>query len=222
MIGIDLRSTMDMDTTIQGIPVTEDVIRKVITEICQVNLNDSVVFELCTIKPIHELGAYEDFRVGLQASLLGMRIHLKVDITTGDVITPKEIVYNFPLMFENRSIYIKAYNVNTVLAEKIESILARNISNTRARDYYDVYMLTHIANIRINMQDVIWALKVKANERGTTAYLNNYKKYLSDIKASQELANIWQMYSNQYSYAQGIDFQDILQCLEKIMSYLEI
>jgi predicted nucleotidyltransferase component of viral defense system len=221
MIGIDLRSTMDMDATIQGLPVSEDTVRKIIIEIGNLDVNDNVTFKLSSIRPIHAVGTYEDFRVALQASLLGLRVNLKIDITTGDSIFPREIIYTFPLMFEDRSIDIKAYAINNILSEKIESILARNITNTRARDYYDVYTLVEVRKVAINKKEFKLVLEAKAKERGTLIYVEQYKKYLSDIKTSQDLAKIWQVYTQQYGYAAGIQFQDILACLEKLLHDLE-
>lgn len=133
MVGIDARSTMDMDTTIKELPVNGTEIRNIITEILNAQINDNVVFEMASINPIHDVGEYENFRVGIVATFFTMKINMKLDITTGDVIIPREVDYSFKLMFEDRSIMIKAYNLNTILAEKIESILVRNISNTRAR-----------------------------------------------------------------------------------------
>jgi predicted nucleotidyltransferase component of viral defense system len=221
MIGIDLRSTMDMDTTIQGLPVTLATVKNIITEIGNITLPDKVSFKLQTIKPIHEVGKYEDFRVVLKASMMSIEVNLKIDITTGDVILPGAINYTFPLMFENRSIDVKAYNINNILAEKIESILSRNISNTRARDYYDVYTLVSVRKMKLIKQDFLIALKAKAKERGTLIYLENYRKYLADIKASQDLANVWQAYARQYSYAAGILFSDIVVCLENTLIMLD-
>lgn len=138
MVGIDARSTMVMDTTIKGLPVGEPEIRKIITDILSIPINDNVTFEMTSINPIHDEGGYEDFRVGIVATFFTMKVNMKLDITTGDVIIPREVDYYFKLMFEDRNIMVKAYNLNTILAEKIESNLARNVSNTRARDYYDV------------------------------------------------------------------------------------
>lgn len=141
MVGIDARSTIDMDTTVKGLPVSETKIKNIIEEILSTPINDNVIFEITSVKPIHDAGGYEDFRVGITAVFFTLRVNIKLDITTGDVIIPQDVDYSYKLMFEERIIRIKAYNLNTILAEKIESILARNVSNTRARDYYDVYIL---------------------------------------------------------------------------------
>lgn len=141
MVGIDMRSTMDMDTTIKGIPVTRDTIENILNEILSIDLEDNVNFKLKNINSIHDVSDYDDFRVSVEAQFFSIKVNMKIDITTGDVIIPREVEYSFKLMFEDRDISIKAYNLNTILAEKVESILARNVANTRARDYYDVYIL---------------------------------------------------------------------------------
>ncbi|MGO3169264.1 nucleotidyl transferase AbiEii/AbiGii toxin family protein, partial [Senegalia sp. (in: firmicutes)] len=141
MVGIDMRSTMDMDTTIKGITINREIIEEILNEIILIDLDDNVSFRLKDIKNIHDISDYDDFRVSVEAQFFTIRVNMKIDITTGDVIIPREVEYSFKLMFEERDISIKAYNLNTILAEKIESILARNVANTRARDYYDVYIL---------------------------------------------------------------------------------
>lgn len=141
MIGINMRSTMDMDTTIKGLAISKQTIHQIIKEIALIELNDNLKFELESIKSIHEVGDYENFRIVLLAVFSTVRVRLKLDITTGDIVLPNEIDYSYKLMFEEREILIKAYNFNTIISEKIETILARNILNSRMRDFYDVYIL---------------------------------------------------------------------------------
>lgn len=219
MIGIDMRSTMDMDTTIKGLPISETEIRNIVTEILNIPINDNVTFEIKSINPIHDAGEYEDFRVGLIATFFTIKVNMKLDITTGDIIIPQEVDYSFKLMFEDRNIMIKAYNLNTILAEKIESILARNISNTRARDFYDVYILLTIKSFNIHKEELQISIKEKARERNTQVYLEQYKKFLTDIQGSGDLLSIWSSYANRYPYASDIAFADIISCIENILSY---
>jgi predicted nucleotidyltransferase component of viral defense system len=218
MIGIDMRSTMDMDTTIKGIPVNEKEIEKIITEIISVPVDDNVTFELQSIKSIHEEGQYEDFRINLVAKFFTMQTKMKIDITTGDKIIPKEINYNFKLMFEDREISVKAYNLETVLAEKVESVLARNVTNTRMRDYYDIYILLKTRSDDIDKNKLIDAIIKKANERGTTTYIENSSKYITDIENSEYLKNLWTKYQDTYSYSNDIDFLDITKCISNLFS----
>ena len=217
MLGIDLRSTLDMDTTIKGIPVTKENIEEILNEILSIDLGDNVTFTIKNINSIHDISEYEDFRVSLEAKFFTIKVNMKIDITTGDIIIPREVDYSFKLMFEERSIEIKAYNLNTILAEKIESILARNISNTRARDYYDVYMLTSFRKDDINIVDLRSAIIEKAKERDTLIYLDKKEKYIADIEESKDLQLIWYSYTKKYPYAQGIKFEDIIKKLKEIL-----
>ncbi|MDR0588674.1 MAG: nucleotidyl transferase AbiEii/AbiGii toxin family protein [Burkholderiales bacterium] len=216
MVGIDMRSTMDMDTTIKGLPVNPIEIEKIVSEILSTPINDNVTFAIKSIKPIHEAGEYEDFRLSLLATFFTIQVNLKLDITTGDVIIPHEEEYSFKLMFEDRTIQVKAYNLNTILAEKIESILARNVANTRARDYYDVYIMFATKAGDINKTELLDALNQKARERGTLIYVERHEKYIADIKESRDLQVLWDTYRNRYIYAKGIEFSDIIDTLDAL------
>lgn len=213
MVGIDMRSTMDMDTTIKGLPVSETEIKKIISDIINVPVEDNVYFELQSIKAIHEISEYDDFRINLVANFFTMRVHLKIDVTTGDIVIPREVDYHFKLMFEERSILVKAYNLNTILAEKVESILVRNVLNTRARDFYDVYILLNTRQNDIDKMQLQSAILKKAEERGTVAYIKEANKYIRDMKESSDLKEIWDAYKNNYTYAREISFNDIMECI---------
>ena len=141
MIGISERTTMDMDTTVRGIQMDEDEIIKVIKEIISVDVGDGIVFEYHGIEPIREDDAYNNFRVHLRAKYGKIGSPMKIDVTTGDIITPAAIQYDFPMLFDEKTIPVMAYTLETVLAEKYETIIRRNISTTRARDYYDLHTL---------------------------------------------------------------------------------
>ena len=218
MVGIDMRSTMDIDTTLKGIPVNESEIKKIITEILNTSVNDNVYFEMDSVQPIHDSGEYNDFRIGLTATFFTMKIKVKLDITTGDSIIPSEIDYSYKLMFENRDISIKAYNLQTILAEKIESILARNVTNTRLRDYYDVYILLSTRHFEMQKSDIQTAVRQKSEERGTTIYVENYMKYLDDIRISSDLSSLWDSYAKKYPYSSGISFDAIIEKIGSVLS----
>lgn len=142
---------------------------------------------------------------------------MKIDITTGDMIIPEEVEYSFKLMFEDRDISIKAYNLDTILAEKIESILARNIANTRARDYYDVYILLTLRRNDIDMESLRRAIRKKAEERNTLIYVDNSSKYVTDIEESEDLNAIWEAYTKKYPYAKDIGFLEITKIIREII-----
>jgi predicted nucleotidyltransferase component of viral defense system len=217
MVGIDLRSTMDMDTTIKGLPVDKESIERVLNEILSIDVGDNVTFAIKSVRNIHDVSNYDDYRIGIEAMFFNMRVNMKVDITTGDVIIPREIRYCFKLMFEDRYIEVMAYNLNTILAEKIESILSRNISNTRARDFYDVYILLTTRASDINKDELKLAINKKAEERNSIIYVDNYKKYLTDISESDDVQKIWDNYQTKYIYAKDISFNNTINCIKEVL-----
>ena len=210
MVGIDKRSTMDIDTTMKGMPVNREDIEKILREIITIDISDGVTFEIKDIKSIHDISEYDDFRVSLLARLFTLRVNMSVDITTGDAIIPREIEYHYKLMFEERTIPIMAYNLNTILAEKLETILVRGVGNTRGRDFYDAYLLLSTNKDTLIRSELLYAVKVKAEERESVTAIENHLKILSDIAASPDIAKIWDSYSKRYHYAKGIALPDIL------------
>lgn len=151
MVGLDTRATMDIDTTIKNMPLSIETAKEMIEEIIAIPIDDGMTFSIKSVGEIIDEAEYSGVRANLEATLETMRTPLKIDISTGDVITPKEISYTFKLMFEERTISILAYNLETVLAEKMETVIARGVANTRLRDYYDLCILqneyTHMINI---------------------------------------------------------------------------
>jgi len=218
MIGIDLRSTMDMDTTIKGISIDRDELAKILNEIILIDLDDRINFKIKNIKNIHDVSEYDDFRVSLEAFFDTIKVNLKIDITTGDVIIPGEVDYSFNLMFEDRKIMIKAYNLNTILAEKIESILVRNVSNTRARDFYDIYILMMLNKANFDKSELKKAIWKKAEERKSTIYIEDYEKYLNDISESKDVLNIWNSYRAKYNYAKDIELESIIKIIRDVLA----
>lgn len=221
LIGIDMRSTMDIDTTIKGIPVNEESIRKIIEGVIKIELEDNITWAIEKIRSIHEAGEYDDFRITLIATFFNMQTPIKIDITTGDRIIPKEVDYNYQLLFTDKSIDIKAYPLTTILAEKIETILSRNVLNTRARDYYDIYILTKL-NPQLDYEELRKALTIKAEERNSLEYIQNSQKYLKEIKASKELKDIWDNYSRKNQYSKEIDWNDILATINEVLTKLSL
>lgn len=217
IIGINMRSTMDMDTTIKGIPVNRESVERILNEILGIELDDNVTFRAKSIRSIHDVSEYDDYRVSVEAQFFTIKVNLKIDITTGDQIIPREIDYSFQLMFEERSISIKAYNLNTILAEKVESILVRNVANTRARDYYDVYILLTLRKNEIDLVSLRSAIRRKAEERNTLVFVDNFEKYVSDIEDSEDLKAIWKSYSERFTYAESISFVEITKTIREIL-----
>ncbi len=211
-----MRSTLDMDTTIKGIEVNRVEIERIITEIITIDIDDNLQFKIVDIKNIHDVNDYDDFRISLEAQFYSIKVKMKIDLTTGDQIIPREIVYTFKLMFEERSIPVKAYNLNTILAEKIESILSRNIANTRARDFYDIYVLHRLRSEEIKYDELRNAISKKAVERNTSMYIEKWDQYLNQIEESAYLENIWIAYTKKFKYAEGINFHDTTMIIRVI------
>jgi len=195
MVGIDTRSTMDMDATIKGQVLDDAEIRRIFNAILSIDINDNVTMTLKNIAEIRDESEYPGIRVSIEGILDKTRQVLKVDVTTGDFITPKEINYEFSLMFENRTIRIKAYNLETVLAEKIETLIVRGTTNTRMRDFYDIYILTTMQADNINMDNFVSALVATAKKRESILQLqNNGRKVIKIIENSSIMQDLWKRY----------------------------
>lgn len=217
MVGMDLRTTMDMDATIKGFPLTEKNLQNILQEIVKQDVNDEVEFTLEKIEPIRDNDEYSGYRVSINAEYGKVQAPIKLDITTGDKISPREMKYKFDLMFEDRKIEILAYNLETVLAEKFETIIVRNIENTRARDFYDIYILWKFQIRNIDKKLFKQAVKEKFSSRGTEKYLQDLEEIFTNIKSSEKLIEYWNSYRTNYSYAEEIVYDDVMEVLKNII-----
>lgn len=220
IVGLDTRTTMDMDTTIKGFTLTQDSIHAIFRDICNVQIDDDVSFDITKIEDIRETDDYPGIRVSLLAQYPPISVPLTVDVTTGDKITPKEIEYTFSLMFDDRSLSILAYNLETVLAEKIETILSRSIANTRPRDFYDIHILYALRGNQCDIHTLRQALEQTVKKRGSTHILDNYAAILHEIRNSRELQAFWTKYQKEYDYANDISFEDTCNTIEQIMAQI--
>ena len=218
LVGIDNRATMDMDATIRNYPINEESLAKAIMEICNVDVEDNIAFSFSGIDSIREDDDYGGYRINLISEFETIKTPLQIDITTGDAITPKEILYLFKMIFKDDHIGIWAYNVETILAEKVETILRRGELNTRPRDFYDTYILVKTQIFEHSL--FIEALKSTARHRGTTHIFNDIGKRLEEINKSQNLKSRWVKYTQDYSYADGISYEDIVDTLKKLVHTL--
>ena len=212
MVGLDNRSTMDIDTTVTGATLSIPEIESIIREIISIQVEDNISFDIKNISEIMDEAEYTGLRVSLEALLDNMRTPLKIDISTGDVITPHEIVYEYPLMFEKRTIPIFAYNLETILAEKLQSILARGSANTRLRDYYDLCILSD--TVDINYNDLRAAFFATCKNRGTLSLIPNKDLVLSQIHSDSGMKALWESYQRKYSYAKDYAWIDVMKKLE--------
>jgi len=218
MVGVDTRSTMDMDVTIKGVPVSKETIKMMFDEILTVNVSDSVGITINSIDDIRDEADYAGFRVSLNTIFDGIKQNLKIDITTGDTITTCEVEYKFNLMFENRTIEVLAYNLETVLAEKLETIISRGTTNTRMRDLYDIYILKKLQADNINQKLLAKALNGTATKRGTVALLDNKDLIVSEIKTSSIMQDLWIRYQKKYDYAEDISWSDAMGAVEDTLN----
>ncbi len=217
-VGIESRSTMDIDTTIQGISVTIDTMKNTITEISNIKLNDNVVFKIKKISEIMDEVEYTAFRFSMDAILDGAIIPLKIDISTGDVITPRKIEYSYKLMFEDRKITIMTYPIETILAEKLETIISRSVTNTRMRDFYDIHILLKSQIIDFNILST--ALKKTSTKRGSLKILDNTEDILKTIENDESIKNLWNLYRQKFKYAQAYTWNEVMLSVHKLFCEL--
>ena len=221
IFGVNLRSTMDLDTTIKGLPLDRDTITKVINEIISIDVEDNVRLEIENIKDIREEELYSGFEVNLKAEFDGLKTNLMIDITTGDIITYKEVEFKYSTLFDNETINIMTYNYETIIAEKFESIISRNIDNTRMKDYYDLYMFVNLKWNNINKDTLRKAIINTSKARETLDYIDNASKYIKLISDDSRLKSLWNSYQKNYEYAKDIEFEDAINAL-KIISEIVV
>lgn len=217
MLGIDSRTTMDMDTTIKGIPLTKDNITNIMDEICNIEIDDNVTLKINKVELIREDDDYGGYRITFEAKYNNeMPVIMKIDITTGDKITYKEIEYSFTLMLEDRKIQIWSYNVETIIAEKFEAIVKRGVLSTRIRDYYDVYMLINTQSKIIDKKILKDAITLTAQHRGTSKIIKNWKKIVEKIANDSKMQQQWKRYQNDNFYAEEIEYNDLINAINKV------
>lgn len=216
MIGIDNRTTMDMDTTIKGVPLQEEVIRNIVSEIINVKADDGIDFEITNISHIREEDEYENFRVHLIANFEKIKNDMKIDITTGDAITPKEIEYLYPCLFQEESLRILAYPFETILAEKYESVIKRNIATTRMRDFYDLYNLYNLKKEEIDFGILKQAIFSTANRRESLELMKQAMEIIEDIREDAYLQELWKIYLSENLYVGDLEFSETVKVIELI------
>lgn len=222
MIGLNARSTMDLDATVKGINVNAEDVAQIVTSIASVPLDDGVSFYIKSIGEIMDEAEYPGIRVSIETKFDGVITPFKVDISTGDIITPKEIRYQLKLMLEERAIDIWAYNLETILAEKLETIISRNTTNTRMRDFYDIHSLLQLYGENLNPAVFNEALMATANKRGTEHYLKDIPMIVDEVENSEVMVNFWMAYQKKFSYASEITWKTIMESVRKCMGLIRM
>ena len=216
IVGLDNRATMDLDTTLKNLPLTPDAIRSALEQVCAIPFDDGVVFEIGTISPIREDDIYGGYRVMLNARFDTLLTPMSIDVSTGDAITPHAVQYNFSEIFDDEKSYeLWAYNIETVMAEKVETILRRGVFNTRPRDFYDAYILT--TTQKFDKAVFAEALSATAKHRGTVEQIADVPGILHNIGESPELCAMWDKYRKQFAYAQDITYEQIMNTVRTLV-----
>lgn len=222
MVGVDLRSTLDIDTTIKGFEFTLDKLNEILNEIIETDIGDMFNFKILMNKKIMEETEYHGYRVTLEANFDTIFQKFKIDISTGDIITPNEVKYNIKQMLSDDKIEILAYNIETILSEKIHSIIQKGEDNTRARDYYDIYILEKTKKEEINNNILKEAIINKFEERKNSNLVSNIYLKVLDLEKNIKLKELWNEYRSKFTYAKDIEFEDTIKSLKNIVSVFNI
>lgn len=222
LIGVDMRSTIDMDTTLRGIPLNEVSITKILNEILAIEIDADIEYKLIKLSPIRQEDVYEDFCASISCIFGKINATLNIDITTGDIITPREMNYSYSRILEGGTIPIMAYTIETILAEKFETISSRNITTTRARDFYDLYMIYSIYKDKIDKDILRKAIERTSKYRGSFETALQYKEIVELFRESETPKKLWKKYIQNNPYAKDVDFLDTISVYEEIGTVLNV
>lgn len=212
IMGIDTRTTMDMDTCIKGIDLTDEQLYEVLQEILNIDVNDGVKFKIRNSQPIREDDDYGGLKYNLLAIFDNLRVNLSIDIATGDLITPREIEYDYKMMFEDRNLKIMTYNIESIIAEKFQTVISRGILNSRMKDYYDLYYL--ITYKEFSKENLKNAIEKTFSKRDTD--IKSIDKVIGEIEKSEFVKDLWTSYSEKYQYSKDIKFEEVMEKINDI------
>lgn len=221
IIGDDNRTTKDMDTTLKGIPLNKEIVSNIFKEIFEVDINDGVSFEIISVKDIRKEDIYGGFRLNILSKLENNKTYITVELTTGDKITPKEMKYSYNFIFENKKISIMSYTLETVLAEKIHSVLTLGTLTTRLKDYYDIYILMFDKRIFIDKIILKNAIKNTFENRNVVINIDEFKNIVNDIANDDDMKYKWKQYQERNEYAKNISFIEIINSINKVLKIME-
>ena len=220
MIGVAHRSTMDIDTSMKNLNLSAEDALRVVNQVKDIDLDDGVSFEVKDVSNIMDEMEYPGIRVTMNATVGRLITPLKIDISTGDVITPQAIEFNYDLLLEDRSIRLWSYNLETILAEKLQTVLARGILNTRMRDFYDIRMLLDPYEDKVNKAVLKDAFAATCKKRGTDHLQEQAEEIIKTIEADEQLQVLWRAYQKKYAYAAEIDFASVISGVRKLMDWI--
>lgn len=221
LVGVDMRTTMDIDTTIRALPLTQEKAKAFLEKIMAIDLEDNVSFRITKIEDIMEGHEYEGFRFHIEGVLEKLRQTIKIDISTGDAITPAAVEYELPLILENRKIGLWAYNMETLLAEKLETVMTRAEANTRMRDFYDIYILTRQEVIEINPTHLKEAFAATCRKRGSEAAIPSFDEVLESIETSPEMLDAWENYRKNNPYVEDLTWGEAIHSVKLLKDQID-
>lgn len=220
IIGDDERTTKDMDATLKSLPLEREEVIQIISDILNIDLDDGIDFKIEDVKDIRQESEYGGFKINILATMSTLKVYLAIELTTGDKITPREIEYNYNSHFENKKIPILAYTLETVIAEKYQTIVARDIYNTRMKDFYDIYVLIEENAEKIDFKNLVMAIKNTFQNRETELNIKDIREQLSNMKTSDQLIRLWTKYQVTAPYSSGISFENLFDSLNYITNIL--
>ena len=221
IIGDDERTTKDMDATLKGIPLTKNEVEKVFNEILNMDIDDEVLFKIISIKDIRLEDEYGGFRLNILSKLDNNKTYITVELTTGDVISPKEIKYNYNSIFEDKKISIMSYTIETILAEKFQTVVNRGLLNTRLKDFYDIYILVNTKMSELSKENLINAIKNTFKRRKTSLDIDQINEIINDLISDNNMNSLWENAVSKNSYAKNIRFEDTIDAIKQIVEILE-
>ena len=221
LVGVDMRTTMDIDTTVRALPLTQEKAKAFLEKIMAIDLEDNVSFRTTKIEDIMEGHEYEGFRFHIEGVLEKLRQTIKIDISTGDAIIPAAVKYELPLILENRKIGLWAYNMETLLAEKLETVMTRAEANTRMRDFYDIYILTRQEVIEINPTHLKEAFAATCRKRGSEAAIPSFDEVLESIETSPEMLDAWENYRKNNPYVEDLTWGEAIHSVKLLKDQID-
>ena len=215
LIGIDLRTTMDIDTTVKAVPLSEEELKRILLEICEIQLEDNISFQIVNMETIMDDFDYPGIRIHLEAFLEKLKQPIKIDVSTDDTITPGAIEYKYPLLFEEREICLNTYNIETLLAEKSQTIISRGLANTRMRDFYDLYEIAQKLEFSRNMYRQAFAATCKKRE--TTFSKEKVETELKNLSESKEIEKMWEQFKLKNCFVENIQYCDAIKIISDLI-----
>ena len=215
IMGIDLRTTMDMDTTIVGIEMNQEELKRILMEILAIDVNDNVRFEYISTSKIKDEDLYGGFRFKINAYLNKLRANLQIDVATGDIITPRAIEYKYKCLFDDKYLDLITYNLETVLAEKFNSVISIGVLNSRMKDYYDIYYLLTRKSNKIDKKILKQAIINTFDHQKTD--IHSIKERFEQIRENAKIDEQWRNYSKKHHYTINISKDDLMNEIEKIV-----